>query len=105
MDKYYRTSAAIPPAPADASFADCTPITTIAHSNADTSIARMGNINSPTASTSTPAGYTTRLKSHSAPITACDATNNVCVDCGSCNFQREGRCMTCRDCGWSKCAR
>lgn len=28
-----------------------------------------------------------------------------CIECGSPNLQREGKCMTCRDCGWSKCAK
>ncbi|MBI5159287.1 hypothetical protein HY992_04160 [Candidatus Micrarchaeota archaeon] len=26
-----------------------------------------------------------------------------CDDCGSNSIQREGRCLTCRQCGWSAC--
>ena len=28
---------------------------------------------------------------------------DTCIECGSVNMQREGRCMSCRECGWSKC--
>ncbi|MEM4021534.1 MAG: hypothetical protein QXI18_04110, partial [Nitrososphaerota archaeon] len=26
-----------------------------------------------------------------------------CPECGSRNLKREGRCITCADCGWSSC--
>lgn len=31
--------------------------------------------------------------------------NDCCPDCDSQNIQRQGKCRTCLDCGWSSCSR
>lgn len=32
-----------------------------------------------------------------------NSVERECDDCGSQSIQREGRCLTCRTCGWSAC--
>lgn len=59
--------------------------------------------NNSTPSASASVCYDLQCKSSSAPLPEPIAI--TCIECGSYNMQREGRCRTCMDCGWSKCNR
>ncbi len=48
--------------------------------------------------------YLAASRAHArARVEATQRDTSTCDDCGSSLIQREGRCMTCRICGWSVC--